>query len=363
MTQTPTGGSTATSAAEGPIKVSVVIPCYRSEATIGRVVSMARDVLVEGGYDYEFLLVNDGSPDGTFAEIRKLCEQDPKVKGIDLIRNFGQHGAIMAGLNHTTGQLVLLMDDDMQTHPSQIPLLLDKVFEGWDVVFARYENGLKESPFRRAGSAFAEWTSHVLTGSPKDIYASSFFVMRDYVRDQMIRYTGPYPYIEGLVFRVTRKVTDTPVKHFEREVGTSGYTLRSLVRLWSAILGLSIIPLRITAILGSVMSLAGIVWALVIIVERILGTVTQEGWASIMAVMLVCFGLVLIFLGLIGEYLGRLSLTVTAHPQYEARSMLNVPGGVDQEERFRRPARPGNGKAPAAGQVAGQETEQATDQR
>ncbi len=355
---TQTAAEACGAAAEGPLKVSVVIPCYRSEATVGRVVSMARDVLVEGGYDYEFLLVNDGSPDGTFAEIRRLCEQDPKVKGIDLIRNFGQHGAIMAGLNHTTGQLVLLMDDDMQTHPSQIPLLLDKVFEGWDVVFARYENGLKESPFRRAGSAFAEWTSHVLTGSPKDIYASSFFVMRDYVRDQMVRYTGPYPYIEGLVFRVTRKVTDTPVKHYEREVGTSGYTLRALVRLWSSILGLSIIPLRITAFLGSAMSLAGIVWAIVIIVERMLGTVTQEGWASIMAVLLVCFGLVLIFLGLIGEYLGRLSLTVTAHPQYEARSMLNVPGGVDQEERFKRPSRPGEadaaGRAPATGRKTGQ---------
>lgn len=322
------------------LMVSVVIPCYRSEQTIGDVVRQTRDELVRAGYNYEFVLVNDGSPDQTFARIRELCAEDPKVKGIDLVRNFGQHGAIMAGLNHTVGDLVLLMDDDMQTHPSQVPLLLDRIYDGWDVVFARYKNGLKERWYRRAGSAFAEWTSHVLTGSPKDIYASSFFVMRDYVRDNMIAYTGPYPYVQGLIFRATNKVTDTPVQHFERAVGSSGYTLRTLIGLWSAILGLSVVPLRLAACCGAILSLAGIVWAIIIVIEKLAGLVTQEGWASLMATLLVCSGLVLLFLGLIGEYLGRLSLSVTGAPQYEVRSSLNVPGGVDQDQRFERPEMP-----------------------
>ena len=320
------------------MKVSVVIPCYRSEATIAKVVTMTRQVLVDGGYDYEFVLVNDGSPDGTFAQIRALAEADPRVKGIDLVRNFGQHGAIMAGLHHTTGQLVLLMDDDMQTHPSQVMRLLDKVYEGWDVVFADYgDEGLKESWFRRAGSRFAEWTSRTLTGSPKDVYATSFFVMRDYVRDHMISYTGPYPYIEGLVFRATKSVTSVPVKHFDREVGTSGYTLKALVRLWSSILGLSVVPLRLAAALGGVLALVGLVWAIAIVVERLCGVVTMDGWSSIMATQLLLFGVVLVFLGLIGEYLGRLSLTVGAQPQFEVRSALNCPDGVDQDARFVKP--------------------------
>lgn len=323
-----------------PLTVSVVIPCYRSEQTIGDVVRQTRDELVRAGYNYEFVLVNDGSPDQTFARIRELCAEDPKVKGIDLVRNFGQHGAIMAGLNHTAGDLVLLMDDDMQTHPSQVPLLLDRIYDGWDVVFARYENGLKERWYRRAGSAFAEWTSHVLTGSPKDIYASSFFVMRDYVRDNMITYTGPYPYVQGLIFRATNKVTDAPVQHFERATGTSGYTLRSLIRLWSSILGLSVVPLRLAAGCGAILSLAGIVWAIIIVIEKLTGLVTQEGWTSLMATLLVCSGLVLLFLGLIGEYLGRLSLSVAGAPQYEVRSSLNVPNGVDQDQRFERPETP-----------------------
>lgn len=332
MNQTATPGA--------PLTVSVVIPCYRSEQTIGDVVELTRAELQRAGYDYEFVLVNDGSPDATFARIRKLCAADPKVKGIDLIRNFGQHGAIMAGLNQTRGDLVLLMDDDMQTHPSQVPLLLDRIYDGWDVVFARYENGLRERWYRRAGSAFAEWTSHVLTGSPKDVYASSFFVMRDYVRDNMISYKGPYPYIQGLVFRATRKVTDTPVRHFDRAVGRSGYTMRALVRLWSAILGLSVVPLRLAAACGVVLSVAGIAWAVVVVVEKLMGAVTQEGWASLMATLLVCSGLVLLFLGLIGEYLGRLSLSATGAPQFEVRSALNVEGGVDQDARFVRPDAP-----------------------
>lgn len=321
-----------------PLMVSVVIPCYRSAQTIAKVVRLTREQLVSAGYAYEFVLVNDGSPDDTFAHIRALCAEDPCVKGIDLIRNFGQHGAIMAGLHQTHGQLVLLMDDDMQTHPSQVLRLLDKIYEGWDVVFADYgDAGLRESWFRRMGSNFAEWTSRVLTGQPKDVYASSFFVMRDYVRDHMIEYTGPYPYIEGLVFRTTKSVTSTPVQHFEREVGTSGYTLRALVRLWSSILGLSIVPLRIAFAAGGVLALIGLVWALVIIIERLCGVVTTDGWSSLMASQLICFGAVLVFLGLLGEYLGRLSLSVGRAPQYEVRSALNCEGGVDQDARFVRP--------------------------
>ncbi len=320
------------------LKVSVVIPCYRSEKTIAKVVGLTREVLTKLGYDYEFVLVNDGSPDGTFGQIRALAEADPKVKGIDLIRNFGQHNAIMAGLNHTTGQLVLLMDDDMQTHPSQIPALLDKIYEGYDVVFADYgSDGLKESLFRRLGSQFAEWTSRVLTNQPKDVYASSFFVMRDYVRDNIVAYTGPYPYIEGLVFRTTESVTSTPVKHFDRETGSSGYTIHALIRLWSSILGLSVQPLRLGAALGGILSIVGLVWAVVIVVMRLTGAVTQDGWSSIMAAMLILFGAVLLFLSLIGEYLGRLSLSVSRAPQYEVRSALNCPDGQDQDKRFVKP--------------------------
>lgn len=317
-----------------PLTVSVVIPCYRSEQTVAEVVRLARDVLVREGYGYEFVLVNDGSPDGTFARIRELCAEDPRVKGIDLVRNFGQHGAIMAGLNHTSGELVLLMDDDMQTHPSQIPLLLAKARQGWDVVFARYEHGPCESRFRRLGSAFAGWTIDVLASAPKNVYTSSFFVMRDYVRDNVVAYTGPYPYVQGLVCRATNSVTDTPVTHFSRAVGSSGYTLRSLVRLWSSIMGLSVVPLRLAAATGAVLSAFGLLWALVIVIQRLAGMVGVDGWASLMATVLVCSGLILLFLGLIGEYLGRLSLSVSRAPQYEVRSALNVPGGRDQDERF-----------------------------
>jgi glycosyltransferase involved in cell wall biosynthesis len=308
-------------------KVSVVIPCYYSEKTIAKVVTLTREELVRLGYEYEFVLVNDGSTDGTFPEIRRLCEADANVKGIDLIRNFGQHGAIMAGLSQTSGDLVLLMDDDMQTHPSQIGILLDKIYEGYDVVFADYgKSGMKESLFRRLGSRLAGWSSRVLAGRPKDVYVSSFLVMRDYIRDSVLRYVGPYPYVEGLIFRSTNRVVSVPVKHYEREVGTSGYSLHALVRLWSSIACLSIKPLRLAIVIGSIMSTVGIIWAIVIVIQRLCGYVTVLGWSSLMATMLFCFGAVIMFLGLIGEYIGRMSLTVDGALQYGIRTTVNING-------------------------------------
>ena len=149
--------------------VSVVIPCYYSEKTIEKVVTMTRDVLVARGCRYEFVLVNDGSTDGTFDRIRALAADDPAVVGLNFAKNFGQHSAIIAGLRHVHGDYVMLMDDDMQTHPSQCGLLLDEMARGdHDVVFAKYPQH-KEALWRRLGSSFTLWTMRVLTGRLKGI--------------------------------------------------------------------------------------------------------------------------------------------------------------------------------------------------
>ena len=172
-------------------KVSVVIPCYYSEKTIGKVVRLTREELVKAGYDYEFVLSNDGSTDGTFEEIKKLHEEDSKVIGVNLARNFGQHSAIMAGLRHTTGDLVMLMDDDMQTHPSQCIKLLDAMTDGVDVVFATFPDH-RESWWRKLGSRFTVWSMRVLTKRPKEIEPSNILHMRDFVAKEVTDYAGPY---------------------------------------------------------------------------------------------------------------------------------------------------------------------------
>lgn len=299
------------------MKVSVVIPCYYSEKMIAKVVHLTKEQIVQGGYEPEFILVNDGSTDGTFAQIKALSDEDDCVVGVDCVKNLGQHAAIMAGLQYTTGDVVMLMDDDMQTHPSQCLKLLSAIEEHpeVDVVFAEWDEH-KEALWRRAGSEFAAWSMRVMTNRPKDIYSSNFFVMRNYVRDEIVRYKGPYPYIQGLLFRTTNRMMNVPVEHFERESGSSGYTFKTLVKLWATVLGFSMLPLRICSVVGAVVGALGIVAAIALVIMRIFDPGMQMGWPSLMAVLLICSGMILVFLGIMGEYVGRLLMTANNAPQY-----------------------------------------------
>ena len=321
--------------------VSVVIPCYYSEATIGKVVRLTRDELVRGGYDYEFVLVNDGSTDGTFAQIQQLCAEDPRVVGIDCAKNLGQHAAIMAGLAHATGDAVMVMDDDMQTHPSQCLKLVDALaaHDEVDVVFAEWPEH-KEALWRRAGSDFAAWSTRIMTKRPKEIYSSNFFVLRDYIRDEVVRYTGPYPYVQGLLFRSTHSMMNVEVEHFERESGSSGYTLKTLIRLWANVLGFSMLPLRVASVLGAIIGVVGIVSAIGVIVARAMDPTMAMGWPSTMAAMLTCSGLILLFMGITGEYIGRLYMTANNAPQFVLRRVIdnrNVSLGSDPYDTLRGP--------------------------
>lgn len=307
----------------GKTLVSVVIPCYYSEKMIEKVVGMTRAELLSAGYDYEFVLVNDGSTDGTFDKIRMLSSEDPKVKGINMAKNFGQHSAIIAGLKRVSGDCVMLMDDDMQTHPSQCHLLLEEMDNGWDVVFGQFPEH-KEAWWRRLGSRFTAWSMRVLTGRPKDIVLSNFMVIRRYIVDEIVKYDGPYVYIQGLLFRATRNMTDVPVQHFDREQGVSGYTLKSLIRLWSTVLNFSMVPLRAAAIVGAALGVIGLVGAVALIIQRLTDPTMQLGWSSLMVTMLLCSGVIVMFLGLLGEYLGRLFMTTNKAPQYVVKETLNL---------------------------------------
>lgn len=304
-------------------KVSVVIPCYCSEPTIAKVVNLTREAILECGFDYEFVLVNDCSKDGTFDQIELLAAEDPKVVGIDCAKNLGQHSAIICGLNHVSGDYVMLMDDDMQTHPSQCHKLINAIVEtGDDVVFAKWTEH-KEAAWRRLGSNFATWSMRVMTKRPKEIYSSNFFIMRRHVADQVTAYKGPFVYIQGLVFQSTSRVSNVMVEHFEREQGQSGYTLKTLVRLWSTILNFSMMPLRASSIVGTVIGLIGLLSGIGVVVNKVMNPEMAAGWPSLMAALLFCSGVVLISLGLIGEYLGRVFMTVNNSPQYVARKVID----------------------------------------
>lgn len=304
--------------------VSIVIPCYNSQATIGKVVDLVTEEFEKNpGYTCEFILVNDHSRDGTFGVIRRLAQDRENVRGIDFLRNFGQHNALMAALAYAKGDYILGMDDDMQTHPSQIFKLINKIEEGYDLVYGVYPHK-KNAPLKNLSSKLNEVSSRILLGRPKEICSSNFWIITQAVRSEVVKYTSYNPYIDGIFYRTTHNIGNVTVEHFKREVGTSNYTLRKLVRLWLAYWNYSVIPLRISSVLGMLSAFGGFIAAIVIVVKKLLSPDIPVGWSSTICVMVVFFGLVLMVMGIIGEYLGKVLLTLNHTPQYIIRETVNI---------------------------------------
>lgn len=305
---------------------SVIIPCYKSDQTIEHVVDMTREEMVRlGRGNVEFVLVNDCSPDGgkTISKLREMAEKHTDVKVIDLAKNSGQHNALMAALRHAEGDVIVGMDDDGQTHPSQLGKLFAALDKGYDLVYGYYPDK-KHSWFRNLGSRFNDLTVNTMIKKPKDVRTSSYFLVRKFVRDYSIQYKGSYTYLLGLFMRCTQNITSVPIQHFERESGESGYTLKQLIRLWSSIIGFSVIPLRVASITGFFFAGVGILAAIVVVIMKLVIPNMSMGWPSLMCAISFFFGLNFMFLGMIGEYLGRMFLGMNREPQYVIKATYNV---------------------------------------
>lgn len=304
---------------------SIVIPCYKSAETIQIVVEeTAKEMDKMGRSEYEFVLVNDCSPDGG-ATIKKLIEMSRErkyVKVMDLAKNSGQHNAMMAGLHAASGDVFISMDDDMQTRPSELHKMFKVFDEGYDVVYGAYPKK-KESLFRLFGSWVNKMCAVIFLGRPKDLQTSSFWIIRKYVRDSIVSYEGSRPYLLGLILRATSNITQVEVEHFEREVGSSGYSLRALFRLWSNIIGFTVKPLRIAMQSGMFISLISVVFALAIFIRKLVHPTINSGWSSIMVAIFFSLGVQLFFIGMIGEYIGRTYMSINKEPQYVIRAKYN----------------------------------------
>ena len=304
--------------------ISFVIPCYYSENTIGREVEAIIEQFKENdGYECEFVLVNDGSTDDTFSVIRSLCEKYPFVKGINLIRGFGQHNAQMAGLHYTTGRYIMGMDDDLQTHPSQVFKLIHKIEEGYDVVYGTYPKS-KNGFFKQMSSRFNKLTSRVMLDMPKEIVATNFWIITDAVRDEVVKYSAFNPVLDAIFYQVTHNFGSVEVEHFKRDFGKSGYTFRKLVRLWLSYWNYSVVPLRISFLFGALAALMSIVIMFILIYKKVTDPTLPMGWASTLCIMTLLFGAVLMVLGIVGEYLGTVILILNKTPQYIVREELNT---------------------------------------
>ncbi|MGE0760563.1 MAG: glycosyltransferase family 2 protein [Pirellulaceae bacterium] len=304
-------------------RVSLVIPVYRGEASIGPLVLRLREVL-GGRYELEFVLVNDGSPDGSARVCRELAREFSEVRFINLSRNFGEHNAVMCGLHFATGDCAVIMDDDFQNPPDEVTKLVEELQRGYDVVFSYYEQK-HHGWFRNWGSWFHNCVATVMLGKPYDLYLSSFKAINRFAIDQVIQYRGPYPYIDGLLLRVTASYARVLVRHDPRREGRSGYTIRKLLSLWlNMFTNFSVLPLRLASMAGLVLSVLGLLSAVGFAWEKIRDPSLPAGWASLIVSLFVISGVQLFALGMIGEYLGRLFLKDSGRPQFVVRDTENV---------------------------------------
>ncbi|MDY2699321.1 MAG: glycosyltransferase family 2 protein [Lachnospiraceae bacterium] len=313
--------------------ISYVIPCYRSQATLPGVVEEIQQTMKKlEQYEYEIVLVNDCSPDDTFDTIRKLCEENDNITGINLAKNFGQHSALMAGFHYAKGEIVICLDDDGQTPADEADKLIAGIEQGADVVYAKYIHK-HHSGFRNWGSHVNELMTRVMLGKPKDLYLSSYFAARRFVIEEIIRYEYAYPYVIGLVLRSTKNIVNVEVEHRDRQAGASGYTLGKLLGLWfNGFTAFSVKPLRIATVTGAGCALVGFAYGIYTIIKKIFinppGLVT--GFSALMSVMVFMGGMLMLMMGLIGEYMGRMYISMNNSPQYVIREIAGK--GLEEEK-------------------------------
>ncbi len=304
--------------------ISIVIPCYNSEQTIEKVVDLAMETFDSlPDYECEMILVNDCSGDKTFEAIRRASAKYDNVIGVDLAKNVGQHGALLAGFHYVHGEYVVGMDDDLQNHPSQIPEFIDKINEGYDVVFGVFKER-KFSTMKNITGAVSRFLLWRFLDRPKDIEMGSFWIARRFVIDNAAQYQGTNPMVQALFFRATSSIANIYIEHFDREYGESNYTFRKGLKLFFSFMNYSVAPLRIATFLGAVLSIVGIVSAIVVFIRRLLNPDMAVGWASTICIILILFGFLFLIIGILGEYMGKVVLTTNNTPQYVVREELNV---------------------------------------
>lgn len=304
-------------------KISVVIPCYFAEKSIAEVVEKTAAEF-DGYCDYEFVLVNDGSTDGTYSEIRRLAERYGSVIGVDLAKNCGQHNAILAGMKYASGDYILGMDDDFQTQPSQIKKLIGKLSEGYDIVYGKFPKR-HHGFFRNILSRLSHISVCYLLDKPKELYACPMYIIRRFVRNEIIKSESSFSNLQGLFLRTSSRIANVDIEHFDRRYGKSGYTLKKLIHLWASLLNYSLKPVRLILKSGFAIFAAGLIY---LIPALIFGGFEHRVYAEICTFS----GLILSAIGIVGEYVMRMFMTVTKQPQYIIRQDTLTGDAIHEKE-------------------------------
>lgn len=313
--------------------VSIAIPCYKSARTIGPVVDELREVFrARPEYDYQIILVNDYPEDDTFDVITALCRNDEKIVGVNLSRNFGQSTAKMAALPYVKGDVLVYMDDDGQHPADQIFRLVEKVLEGYDVVYARFPHK-RHNAFKRLASWLNTRMLELNGSQPKGITISSYYAISRMAAEALKKYRSPFPSMGGYLSHVAQRYANVDMEHRARLAGHSNYTLKKMFALWlTGFTNFSTVPLRIAVVMGTLFAGVGFLSAVVVVIRKLIDPGIAAGWTTSIALQLGIGGMIMLLLGLCGEYIGRIYMTVSNMPQYEIRRTVNADGKEDADD-------------------------------
>jgi len=307
------------------VTLSIVIPVYNAERTVETLCN-ALIYLYARSYQLQIVLVNDGSKDNSDARCRNLAAAYPDlITYVKLARNFGEHNAVMAGLNHASGEFCVIMDDDLQNPPEEVRRLVEEIQKGRDVVYARYESK-KDNLFRNLGSAFNDRMATLFLKKPVDLYLSSFKVLNRFLVKEVIKYTGPAPYVDAIILRTTDNIGAISLEHRSRMVSRSGYTFGKLVAIWgNMVVSFSLVPLRIIGLVGACLAVFGIGYGVYKAYDDLNSTGRLSDYETLMSANLFFRGVVMLALSIVGEYVGRIYLSQNSDPQFVIRELV-APG-------------------------------------
>lgn len=306
-------------------KISFVIPCYGSENTIEAVVDEIIDVVSQKSeYDYEIIAVNDCSPDNVLNKLYYLSNRNKKVKVINFAKNMNRPGAVMAGLNYAKGDYVVVMDDDGQCPMNNFWQLLQPLLDGHDVSIASYPER-KQSIFKDFGTLVNKKMTQFILDRPKDMQFTNFMVMKSYIVKEITNYKNPYPYYTGLLLRTTSDIINVQMDERERFSGNTTFTFGKMLGMWlNGLTAFSIKPLRLSSLVGVICAIIGFIFGLVTIIRKLVVPDISVGWSSTVSIMLFIGGLIMLMLGMIGEYIGRIYISINNSPQYVVKETINI---------------------------------------
>ncbi|MEO5600413.1 MAG: glycosyltransferase family 2 protein [Cyclobacteriaceae bacterium] len=296
------------------IDLSIVIPVYNSENCLEQLNEQINDKLLNE--NYELIFVNDKSKDNSWNKIVSLAGKNKKIKGISLKKNSGQDNAIMAGLGQAVGEYVVVMDDDLQHSPADIRKLYAKCREGYDICYGFFSDK-KQSYWKNAGSRLNDYLAELFLKKPKGLYLSPFKIMRASLVKEITEYKGPFPYIDGIILSLTSNITQIELIHQKRFDGQGNYNLLKSVSVFlKHVTGYSLYPLRFATVLGMMAAGLSFLSGAYFVVDYLTNSRRVEGWITLVLLSVFFNGLILMCLGLIGEYIGRIYLTLTSKRQY-----------------------------------------------